>query len=230
MYLKIAQNVKADDENGKQKKAQYLYQALQIDPENSMVNHALGNLYFENNQLVTSLKFLENAFKLNSSLTEAAASAIYLRFSLCNWGSKGAQYKKDLKTLNDLIKKEQKTSYLNVNELSQVSVIHPHMSLGYAINVELKLAMSKSHARGERVLVLKNGITPYNDTAESRRKAYREKSSQNDFRIKVGYVSANIKAKTTVYMAQVTFITERRRKALFLTESILSCENTVITH
>ena len=195
--------MRANDKNGIEKKAKYLYDALQIEPENSMVNHALGNLYFENNQLEISLKFLENAFKLNSTLTEAAASAIYLRFSLCSWGSKGAQYKKDLKTLNDIIKKEQKTSYLNINELSQVSVIHPHMSLGYAINVELKLAMSKSHARGERVLVLKNGLTPYNDTAESKREAFRQKSLQKDFRIKVGYVSANIKAKTTVYMAQV---------------------------
>lgn len=201
--MKIAENLRSGDELEKKNKVKYLYQALQLEPENSKINYALGHFYFETNNLVASMKFLELAYKLNSTLIEAAANAIYLRFSVCNWGSKGSQYNKDLKKLNDIIKKEMITSYLDINSMNQISIIHPHMALGYFINLELKLAMTKSHARGEKILVLKNGLIPYNDTSESSRKAYYRKSLEKNYRIKIGYVSANIKAKTTVYMAQV---------------------------
>ena len=35
------------------------------------------------------------------------------------------------------------------------------------------------------------------------RVSYKDEFNKKDFRIRVGYVSANIKSKTTVYMAQV---------------------------
>ncbi len=48
-----------------------------------------------------------------------------------------------------------------------------------------------------------SGLTIYNQSQNIAR--YVLESKQPNFRIKIGYVSANIKSKTTVYMAQDLF-------------------------
>ena len=149
------------------------------------------------------MQYLENAYQLDPTLLEAAANAIYLRFSVCNWGYKGEQYRKDIATLTSIVRKEMTTSFLDIDSINQASVVHPHMALGYAINPDLKLAISRSHARAEGVLVTRNNLFPYNDTSKSAHSKLVAASTKPGYRIKIGYASANIKAKTTAYMAQV---------------------------
>lgn len=86
--------------------------------------------------------------------------------------------------------------------------VHPHMALGYAIKPSLKLEIAKSHSRGEKALVKQSGIVPY----AHKPSMYHEEAARDGFRIKVGYVSANIKSKTTVYMAQDLFRFHDRSK------------------
>lgn len=149
-----------------------------------------------------SMYYLEVAYLLDPSYMAAGASAIYLRISICKWGKKGSQYAKDMKTLNSIVKREMSTRHESTDLLEQVSAIHPHMSLSYPLSPEFKLAIAKSHAQGEKALILKHGVTPYNDTSKATRAHHLEESKQKGYRIKIGYASANIKAKTTVYMAQ----------------------------
>ena len=166
------------------------------------MNHLLGHFLFEVKQLKKSMEHFDLAFKYDEKLIEAASSAIYLRFSICNWGKNGTQYRNDIKILSHIAEAERDRLLLN-NQSHEVSVIHPHMALGYAINSEHKLAITKSYAKNEKITALSSGLRPFDDTSEESRSHLRESSLKADFRIKVGYVSANIKSKTTVYMAQV---------------------------
>jgi predicted O-linked N-acetylglucosamine transferase (SPINDLY family) len=203
--LRLAEGVNSDTEDGKKKKLDYLKIAHDIDPKNAKINHMLGHFFFEVKQFKGAQEHFDLAFKLDEKLVEAAASAIYLRFSICNWGKNGTQYKNDIKSLTDIAKAERDRLLLN-NKSHEVSVIHPHMALGYAINSEHKLAISKSYAENEKVIAVWSGLKIFDDTSEESRSQYRSESQKAGFRIKVGYVSANIKSKTTVYMAQVSTI------------------------
>jgi predicted O-linked N-acetylglucosamine transferase (SPINDLY family) len=204
--LRLAEGVNSDTEDGKKKKLDYLKIAHEIDPKNARVNHMLGHFFFELKQFIGAQEHFDLAFKLDEKLVEAAASAIYLRFSICNWGKNGTQYRNDVKSLTDIATAERDRFLFN-NKSHEVSVIHPHMALGYAINSEHKLAISKSYAENEKIIAVWSGLQIFDDTSEESRSQYRSESQKAGFRLKVGYVSANIKSKTTVYMAQVSAIT-----------------------
>lgn len=203
--LRLAEGISSDTEDGKKKKLDYLKTAFEIDPKNARVNHMLGHFFFELKQFKGALEHFDLAFKLDEKLVEAAASAIYLRFSICNWGKNGTQYRNDIKSLTDIATSERDRLLLN-GKSHEVSVIHPHMALGYAIDSEHKLAISKSYAENEKVIAVWSGLKIFDDTSEESRSQYRSESQKAGFRVKVGYVSANIKSKTTVYMAQVSTI------------------------
>jgi predicted O-linked N-acetylglucosamine transferase (SPINDLY family) len=88
------------------------------------------------------------------------------------------------------------------------SNIHTHMLLGYNIPSELKLKVARMHTEHEQSLVRRSGLTISTHSPDM----YAEEYERPDFRIKVGYVSANIKSKTTVYMAQDLFRFHDRSK------------------
>lgn len=203
--LRLAECTNSGTDDGKKKKLDYLKTAHEIDPKNARVNHMLGHYFFELKQFKGALNHFDLAFKLDEKLVEAAASAIYLRFSICNWGKNGIQYRNDIKSLTDIAKAE-RDRLLLYNKSQEVSVIHPHMALGYAINSEHKLAISKSYAENEKIIAVWSGQEIFDDTSEESRSHFRGESQKVGFRVKVGYVSANIKSKTTVYMAQVSTI------------------------
>jgi predicted O-linked N-acetylglucosamine transferase (SPINDLY family) len=204
--LRLAEGTNSGNDEGKKKKLDFLKSAFEIDPQNARVNHMLGHFLFELKQFKRALEHFDLAFKFDEKLVEAAASAIYLRFSICNWGNNGTQYRNDIKSLTDIAEVERDRLLLN-NQSNEVSVIHPHMALGYAVNSEHKLAISKSYAKNEKAVAVWSGLEVFDDTSEESRSDFRSASQKAGFRIKVGYVSANIKSKTTVYMAQVSTIT-----------------------
>jgi predicted O-linked N-acetylglucosamine transferase (SPINDLY family) len=75
------------------------------------------------------------------------------------------------------------------------------MLLGYDISSELKLNVAQMHTRREQQLVRRSGLIIFSHSPEM----YSKEVSHSDFRIKIGYVSANFKSKTTVYMTQDLF-------------------------
>lgn len=173
--------------------------------------------------------------------------------SFFQWGPNGRTYYEDMDRISDIVKREVNSSMKRINSVDQQSVVHPHMALGFPIASDLKLAIARSHARAETVVVRNAGLTIYDDENEVSRtrfgsaafgtakkyqsaralfnEVYRELGSTaaggggsnmsksmdqiaatrdmllrtpfaKGYRIRVGYVSANIKAKSTVYMAQ----------------------------
>lgn len=199
----------------------------------------------------------------------------YLKSSLGMWGSPDStgqfnmlpnildnDYATDMQELENLVRREMNTTMLRTEWVSQSSVLHPHMTLGFPIDPDVKLRVAKSHAVAELALVKKSALPIYryeekeraryhaaafdkkegkstktrnnnhnlpgrakmlnfklnDDTADSRAWDKRAieppskavgwtsvpgaKKFAPGFRIRVGYVSANIKAKSTVYMAQ----------------------------
>jgi protein O-GlcNAc transferase len=101
---------------------------------------------------------------------------------------------------------------LKTDSLDQESSVYPHMTQGYPIPPEMKMAVAKSHARKEEVLVLQSGLLPYTHTAPETIAAHRKKSSEKDFRIKIGYVSASMRSKAIIYLAQNIFTFHDRSK------------------
>lgn len=200
--INMAQYMDSGDETGKRVKYEYLRTALDIDPNNSMVNHLMGHFHFDKRNWLKSIQFLDRAYNLDNRALEAATSAIYIRFTICQWGRNGSQYRDDLKFLSGAAKKEWE-SVQSGSVAPETSNIHPHMSLGYALDPFHKLAIATNYANREKRMVLHSGMVPFDDTSASSRKRYLKQSKKKAFRIKVGYVSANIKSKTTVYMAQV---------------------------
>ena len=186
-------------EKGKQQKLAYLVKAFDVRPQDAQVNLQLGNFLFEVKQWQSSIEHMHAAYTLDASLTEAASSVIYLRSSMCMWGKKGGQFLSDMQKVRELVEAETKSSFLQESSMRQQSVVHPHMALAYPLKPELKLAIARSHARAEKVLVQNSGLQPFNHSSPDE---YKQEASRPAFRIKIGYASANIKSKTTVYMAQ----------------------------
>ena len=202
--INMAQYIDSGDESGKELKYEYLSTALEIDPNNTLVNHMMGHFFFDKKDWLKSIQFLDRAYELDNRTLEAATSAIYIRFTICHWGVNGSQYRSDLKLLSVAAQKEWES--LNADSAAlESSYIHPHMSLGYALDPFHKLAIATNYANREKRMVLYSGMKPFDDTSASSRKRFLKQSKKKAFRIKVGYVSANIKSKTTVYMAQVRY-------------------------
>ena len=77
------------------------------------------------------------------------------------------------------------------------------MALGFDMPADLKLRISQSHAEAEKAIFSAVGRHEPMDLPRERRRLREQFNERSQsFRIRVGYVSANIKSKTTVYMAQ----------------------------
>lgn len=204
--MKLAQVTSHDSDKGKETFYNLLTKALEIDPDDAEINQLMGNFLYEIHHLSKAINYLDRAYSLDNNLVDAAANAIHIRFSICDWGEDGAKYKKDLETLKIIAQKNSDACHdLNATALS-ISPIHPHMTLGYPINSTQKLEITRSYSRAEQRLVLKSGLNFFNDSSPRSRSKFLKESKKPGFRVKVGYVSANIKSKTTVYMAQVSQI------------------------
>ena len=79
-----------------------------------------------------------------------------------------AYYDADMQELGDIVRRELNTTMLLSHAAIQASVIHPHMSLGFPMAPELKLAVAKSHADAEYALVMDAGLSPYTYTDRSK--------------------------------------------------------------
>ena len=200
----MSENIESSDQLQLQReKLKYLTKAYEINSTHAKANLLLGQLLFEAKYWNLAIEHLEVAYENDQSLTNAAVSAIYLRNNVCKWGINGTKYYDDMKTLIRIVKNEIQTLFMKVDSIEQQSAVHPHMSLAFPLNPVMKLAIAKSHAEAEKVLVLASGLKPYNhDNKEARLKYNLAIKSNKLFRIKVGYVSANFKSKTTAYMAQ----------------------------
>ena len=181
----------------------------------------------------------EKAYSLNSTCWHSLSSLIYLRSHVCKWGHFGSQYQHDMNAIEQIIREEaqikeaqklvkMKSPSLSiirplgeqqsVNDVEWIehdeaslsaSSIHTHMLLGYDIPSELKLKVARMHTEYEQSLVRRSGLQVYSHDPQKFKK---EKENSSNFRIKIGYVSANIKSKTTVYMAQDLFRFHNRDK------------------
>jgi hypothetical protein len=86
---------------------------------------------------------------------------------------------------------------------------------GYHIPPELKLQIARSHAASEKALVRQSIDLIFTHKPAFYREAMnlaQSSSGASRWRLKVGYVSANIKSKTTVYMAQDLFRFHNRER------------------
>ncbi|CAM9113709.1 unnamed protein product, partial [Ectocarpus fasciculatus] len=135
--------------------------------------------------------------------------AAYTRSSICDWGPRGQRYDEDMRALVLAVRHEEalrsNTSRGGGDTAAGAgsSVVQPHMALGFDMPADLKLAAAASHAAAERRMAEEaTGEPAANHSALL--PAYRQQFERDpsSFRIRVGYVSANIKSKTTVYMAQ----------------------------
>lgn len=179
----------------------------------------------------------EKTFLINNTCWQTLSSLIYLRSYVCKWGEFGSQYHRDMAAIEQIINEEEKikesqklvlmkspslptTGHQNQGQSEEAdwieydqasltaSTIHTHMLLGYPISSELKLKVARMHTEHEQSLVRRSGLPIYSHTPDM----YVHEAAQPDFRIKVGYVSANFKSKTTVYMAQDLFRFHDRSK------------------
>lgn len=196
-YLLMARHGGADNPN---EKIKYLMEALRLDPNGYSTNFEVANILWDLRAWDASLSYFEKSYLLNTSCSTSLSTSIYLRSYICKWGSKGEQFAKDMVDVEKLIKRELvQLKKRQVEDITTVTV-HPHMAMTYPISPALKLELTKTHSNAEIVLVKQAGLTPTNHTELL--EEYLDESKSTGFRIKIGYVSANIKAKTTVYMAQ----------------------------
>ena len=196
-----------DADAGETVKSQRLARAIELsstdDDDVVEVSVRLGNTLFGVKQLKLALLSFERACQNDPTRADAFANAAYIRTNICSWGKHGRQFFTDMKRLEDIVSQELSTTMLKVGELDQQSVIHPHMTLAYTLRPELKLAVARSHARAEEVLVRKAGITPYNHSAMLAQ--YLREFDDPETRIKIGYVSCSLKSKALVYLTQNLF-------------------------
>ena len=193
----------------------------------------LGNLYFELSEFEQSLKMFKTAYTINPNNVESFSSAVYLRTRVCDWGRNGYYYKRDMKRLESIVKSEMKAcnyitdedmiSHTVINHdnvlakpimhsyIPNASVVNPHAALGFPLSPLLKKFIAKSHADAEMQFVLNRPDLSYlikSDYYTTKQLNYYSQQSQKpNFRIKIGYVSASIKSKALIYLAQslVTF-------------------------
>lgn len=201
--------------------------------KNDEILTTLGNLYFELSEFEQSLKMFKSAYTINPNNVESFSSAVYLRTRVCDWGPNGYYYKRDMKRLETIVKSEMKacdyitdedlTAHTIINHANvfakpiihsfvlNASVVNPHAALGFPISPLLKKFIATSHADAEMQFVLNRpDLSPliksdYYTTKQLN--YYRHESQKPKFRIKIGYVSASIKSKALIYLAQslVTF-------------------------
>jgi protein O-GlcNAc transferase len=181
----------------------HIISALQLDPEGYHTNFEVASQLWDLRAWESSLSYFERAFQLNSSCHASLSTSIYLRQYICKWGPRGTghQFNSDLKAVTQLIQEELHMLADTPTDHIAAVTVHPHMTLGYHISPELKREVARSHSNAEKALV-KQSIAPI---YTHRPATYRASAGSPSFRLKVGYVSANIKSKTTVYMAQDLF-------------------------
>lgn len=140
------------------------------------------------------------------------ASAVFMRNHVCKWGVNGSLYEQDFKRVSDIIKKEVKTTFRQEG-IKQASSFTPANVLGYPISPVLKLAVAQSFSKAELAMVVTNtNIKPLDHSTPAMIKRTRQASKEKGFRIRVGYVSANIKSRTTTFMAQNVLMSHDKNK------------------
>ncbi len=187
----------------------HLISALQIDPDGYKTNYDVASQLWDLRAWDSSLSYFERAFQLNSSCHSSFSTSVYLRQYICKWGTDGILHYADMRAIEQLVTEELMMLEGGISDTDFTTVtVHPHMTLSYDIPSQLKLDIAKSHSRGEKALVKESGA----HINTHKPSAYREEAAREGFRIKVGYVSANIKSKTTAYMSQDLFRFHDRSK------------------
>ena len=109
-------------------------------------------------------------------------------------------YTQDMQSIIDIITAEQKQIY-GTGGIEQASVFNPANLLGYEVPPKYKLLVAQSYSTAEQYSATRvAGIKPVNHKNHVAR--YIADSRKSGFRIRVGYVSANIKSRTTSFMGQ----------------------------
>lgn len=116
------------------------------------------------------------------------------------WGRNGSLYAEDMQSIVDIITAEEKRVY-GTGGIDQASVFNPANLLGYEVPPKYKLLVAQSFSTAEQYSATRvAGFKPINHKQHvSRHVADARKTG---FRIRVGYVSANIKSRTTSFMGQ----------------------------
>ena len=187
----------------------HLISALQLDPDGYKTNFEVASQLWDLRAWDSSLSYFERSFQLNSSCHLSLSTSIYLRQYICKWGVDGMLHYADMRAIEQLATEELAMLEDGWNDTDVTAVtVHPHMTLSYDIPSSLKLQIARSHSRAEASLVTESNVPIHTHKPST----YRALAAQEGFRIKVGYVSANIKSKTTVYMAQDLFRFHDRAK------------------
>ena len=143
---------------------------------------------------------------------DSFASSVFMRNHICKWGLNGTQYTKDMNDVARVIHNEIKTTFRR-DGIQQASAFSPANVLGYQISPALKLAVAQAFSRAEASMVKENtGMVPLDHNTKEMIDQARFNSEQTGFRIRVGYVSANIKSRTTTFMAQNVLLAHDKSK------------------
>lgn len=154
------------------------------------------------------------SFLLDSSKDnlKSFASGVFMRNHICKWGENGALYDEDMQRVSDIIREEVKTTFRGEG-IKQASAFTPANVLGYPISPALKLAVAQAFSRAEQAMVVSTTrIQPLNHSKMDIIRRVKKDSQQAGFRIRVGYVSANIKSRTTTFMGQNVLLSHDKSK------------------
>ena len=166
----------------------------------------IGNTMWGMNLFDAAAQYFSRSYALNSSYLHGLAFAAYTRSSICDWGLRGERYDEDMRALVLAVRHEEamrNNSSSDSTAKVDPSVVQPHMALGFDMPADLKLSAAASHAAAERRMAeAATGEPAVNHSALLPLYRRQFQANPDSFRIRVGYVSANIKSKTTVYMAQ----------------------------
>lgn len=198
-YILLAKVLSGD--GNLETQARYLLTALHYDSKNSEASLMLGNIFWGARAWNSALENFEVAYESGHRPDSLFVLIVYLRKFVCKWGPGGYQHEEDMQAVERIIRSEMTDLSLESDGgMPRQSAVHPYMALGFAISSELKLVVARSHALAEKAMVARTFANLPNFSRPLSN--YKAQSMAPGFRIKVGYVSANIKSKTTVYMAQ----------------------------
>ena len=206
----------------------YLQTLLEIEPTNFFGTYTRGTDAFARKEYKKSLKFFRKAMNNEPPGSHAAfVSALYLRTLIGDWGPQGRDYYNEMEKLSNIIMEESNRLTFEIanNRTGEFlsptfDAFNPHMALAYPLNGTLKLSLGIYSAISNNRQTPSTGLKPFNNEISSKRFKYYSKFSyhlvnqsaymedkagdiKNETRrIKVGYVSVNIRSKAIMYLLQ----------------------------
>lgn len=159
----------------------------------------IGIELFGMNLLVAAHRAFNYAESIDPDLFPAFGNALYIETKLCNW----TRYHDGLTKITKIVVSQ---LYGRKDDFSSVLFVEPHMSLAYPFQPKLKLLIAQDRSLTEKNHALKKlanskiNVNPLDGTRK------------RGTRIRVGYISADFRAKATSYLVRDMFRYHDREK------------------